>query len=282
MIQPEESETQTPADAKADRIKQASNDLAGTWRNAQQAAGLVNQSRFIIPLAINAIKFIYALLGIGLPTLITGIFIIVILSAIAAFFIYFTQPNIKARILGTLGLQQENPQNSIDRRNLLTVQSAAGLISNLQQDLASSRGTDLQLESATDQIKKSANIADEKKQPLIDGLNNMATLAKKIRLSANEDTKNNLIQELHTQSLHYEFLVADTLLPGGAKRLHVPWRNQLPASKTCNYYAAEMVVLYHRYQSSSDDESRRSYPVGLEDTLTPGRKICLKNTQDYL
>lgn len=267
------------------RYSQAQRGLADTIEDFRRVSGLLNKLKMVIPVTQAAIQFAIAALTTLGPIAAVIFGAIVLLLALGAFFIYYRQPSRLLKAQGTHEPEPFNAENSVDRENLLRVQGAAGLIPTLQRELIESRQLDGRIGSARE-VLNNANIPEGKRNEALDLLTNMESLAKKVRGTNDQTIQNNLLQELHTLGLRYEFLTAELFLPSGSRRLTVPWRLQPVGSKTCNYYAAEMAILYHAYERSAGPAEKKTYPRELEEKIMAGRtdppKSCPASTEAYL
>ncbi|MFY9484498.1 MAG: papain-like cysteine protease family protein [Patescibacteria group bacterium] len=267
------------------RYRQTRREFEDKLNQLRTIAGTLNKLKMVIPVVQAGIQFAFAaLLALG-PIAAVIMIIVVVLIAGAAFFVYYRQPSRLLRAQGTHEPEPFNGENSVDRENLLRVQSAAGLIPTLQRELIESRQLDARVYTAIEGLRR-ANIAEDKRTEAINLLREMEVLAKKIRGTSDLGSQDNLLQQLHALGLRFEFLTAELFLPGGSKRLKVPWRLQPVNSTTCNYYAAMMAVLYHAYDKSSGPPEKKSYPRELEEKIIAGRtdppRSCPKDTGGYL
>lgn len=279
----QDDQSSSPESAAQKNLREKREKFNESVKLIGQVGGAIKKTQAALAAAQAAFEVAIALIG-TLPFWATVIAVIAVITVVAgligaaAFFIYYRQPPVVLRRQGAHEAEPWNPENSTDRTNMVAVQSAAGLISNLQRDLANQREVGTQLAHATDLITKTT-LSEEDQQKLLDKLRELEQASQAIQANEDAGAESQLIEQFNRLKNDYYKLAAEQLFAGAGNRLGVPWRFQPPSAKSCNYYAAFMAALYHAID-------RNVYSKALEDNIRPGAKdatkSCPATTKEYL
>ncbi|MBI3261435.1 hypothetical protein HYZ64_03650 [Candidatus Berkelbacteria bacterium] len=260
------------------RYAQAQRAFADKVNELRTIAGTLNKLKMVIPVTQAAIQFAFAALTTLGPIAAVIMIIVVVLVAGAAFFVYYRQPSRLLRAQGAHEPEPFNGENSVDRENLLRVQSAAGLISNLQRELATGREAGAQRSIASSALD-TTSLPEADKQLINNKLDELEKVSLAIGKSDDPATIEGLANQFAKLKNDYYRLAAEKVFAGAGNRLAVTWRFQPAGATNCNYYAAFMTVLYHAIDQGK-------YSKTLENAIRPGAKdparSCPKETKEYM